>query len=157
MWKIISGGQTGVDRAALDAARALALLYGGFIPKGRRTEDGGLPAVYAGMTETGSGNYPERTRRNIEAADATLILTRGALDRGTELTLRTAEAKGKPVLVVDLAATPADAAAADILAWLRARPAGTLNVAGPRESRQPGIQAEAQRLLTRVLTELTAD
>jgi hypothetical protein len=152
MWKIISGGQTGVDRAALDAARALGLPYGGFVPKGRRTEDGGLPGDYAGMTETKSARYPQRTRRNIEAADATLILTRGAPDRGTELTLRMAEAKGRPVLVVDLAATSSEAAAAEILAWLRARPAGTLNVAGPRESRQPGIHAEARDLLIEVLS-----
>jgi hypothetical protein len=151
-WTIISGGQTGVDRAALDAARALGLLYGGFVPKGRRAEDGRLPDDYAGMVETPSRDYAVRTRRNVEKADATLVLTRGALDRGTRLTIRTAEALGKPVLVLDLGETPD--AADRILDWLRAMPPGMLNVAGPRESRQLGIQAETAALLAEVLRRL---
>ena len=155
-WTIVSGGQTGVDRAALDAARALGLRYGGFVPRGRRTEDGALPGDYEGMTETESARYPTRTRRNVEAADATLILTRGGPDRGTALTLRLAETSGKPVLLIDLAETEAKAASAQILDWLRCRPVGTLNVAGPRESRQPGIHAEARNLLLQVLAALPA-
>ena len=150
-WTIISGGQTGVDRAALDAARALGLAYGGFIPKGRRAEDGPLPDVYCGMEETASRDYAVRTRRNVATADATLILTRGAPDRGTSLTIRTAQAQGRPLLVVDLADTPAPEARRRIAAWLGAMPAGTLNVAGPRESRKPGIHAEARALLLAAL------
>ena len=147
-WKIVSGGQTGVDRAALDAARALGLPYGGFVPKGRRTEDGALPHDYAGMVETESADYPGRTRRNVAAADATLILTRGSPDRGTALTVRTARSLGKPLLIVDL--DEADARAR-IAAWLRPLGGGTLNVAGPRESRVPGIYQAARALLIEAL------
>ena len=92
-WTIISGGQTGVDRAALDVARALGLPYGGFIPKGRRTEDGTLPDEYVGMTETESSIFAVRTRENVACADATLILARGPPDGGTLLTQLTAQAK----------------------------------------------------------------
>ena len=106
------------------------------------------------MIETLTAAYPTRTRRNVAESDATLILTRGAPDRGTLLTLKTAEAKAKPVLVVDLAAVPREAAIARIAGWLRAMPQGTLNVAGPRESRQPGLQAEAQALLELLFSRL---
>ena len=154
VWKIVSGGQTGVDRAALDAARTLGLPYGGYVPRGRRAEDGPLGEEYAGMVETAGAGYPARTRRNVAESDATLILTHGAPDRGTRLTLKTAQAKAKPVLVVDLADTPPGAALAEIAGWLRGMTPGTLNVAGPRESRQPGLQAEAQALLERLLSRL---
>ena len=148
---IFSGGQTGVDRAALDVARALGLACGGFVPRGRRTEEGPLAEDYAGMTETKSAGYRARTIGNILAADATLVITRGEPDGGTLLALETARAKEKPVLLVDLAETAIDEAAAPVLAWLRAMPAGTLNVAGPRESRKPGIYGEARVLLEAVL------
>ena len=153
-WTIISGGQTGVDRAALDVARELGLPYGGFIPKGRRTEDGMLPDDYAGMTETQSSIFAVRTRENVACADATLILARGPPDGGTLLTQLTAQAKAKPLLVLDLLEVDADEAAQRALAWLRGLPAGSLNVAGPRESRQPGIYAEARNLLQGVFDAL---
>ena len=86
-WTIVSGGQTGVDRAALDAARGLGLPYGGHVPRGRRAEDGPLADDYAGMTETASRNPAVRTARNVRDSDATLILCRGAPDGGTALTL----------------------------------------------------------------------
>ena len=155
-WKIVSGGQTGVDRAALDAARALGLPYGGYVPRGRRAEDGSLGEEYAGMVEMRARDYAARTKRNVAESDATLILTRGAPDRGTLLTLKTAEAKAKPVLVVDLAETPVSDAVGRILAWLRTQPGGMLNVAGPRESRKPGIQAEASGVLERLFSEIQA-
>ena len=111
-WTIISGGQTGVDRAALDAARALGLDYGGFVPRGRRTEDGAAGRRLCGHDRDGERPIMRRGRRNILAADATLILTRGEPDGGTRLTLETARAKGKPVLLVDLAETATDEASA---------------------------------------------
>jgi hypothetical protein len=150
-WTIISGGQTGVDRAALDVARERGLPYGGFIPKGRRTEDGTLPDEYAGMTETESSIFTVRTRENVACADATLILARGPPDGGTLLAKLTAQAKEKPLLVLDLLEVDPDEAVQRTLAWLRGLPAGSLNVAGPRESRQPGIHAEARALLEKVL------
>ena len=146
-WTIISGGETGVDRAALDVARALGLPYGGFIPKGRRTEDGTLPDEYVGMTETESSIFAVRTRENVARTDATLILARGPPDGGTLLAKLTAQAKEKPLLVLDLLEVGPDEAVQRTLAWLRGLPPGSLNVAGPRESRQPGIHAEAYALL----------
>ena len=150
-WTIISGGQTGVDRAALDVARERGLPYGGFIPKGRRTEDGTLPDEYVGMTETESSIFAVRTRENVACADATLILARGPPDGGTLLARLTAQAKEKPLLVLDLLEVDPDEAAQRTLAWLRGLPAGSLNVAGPRDSRQPGIYGEARALLEKVL------
>ena len=126
-WTIISGGQAGVDRAALDAARALGLPYGGFVPRGRRT---------------------------VVLADATLIVTRGLPDQGTLLTLRIAEAKAKPVLCIDLAAIDADEGVQQLVDWLSTRLPGVLNVAGPRESRQPGIYDQARALLFNALAAL---
>ena len=98
--KIISGGQTGVDRAALDVALELGIPCGGWCPKGRLAEDGPIPLRYP-LEETRSKKYPTRTKKNVLAADATLILTRGAADRGTALTIRLAEKYDKPHSVVD--------------------------------------------------------
>jgi len=156
-WTIVSGGQTGVDRAALDAARALGIPYGGYLPNGRRTEDGALPDDYEGMIETKSARYPVRTRRNVETADATLILSRGQPDGGTLLTIRTAERLGRPLLCLDLESLTEEEAAAKLAAWLGTMSPGRLNVAGPRESRQPGIQAEARSLLRKGLAALAPD
>lgn len=151
-WRIVSGGQTGVDRAALDAARELGLPFGGFIPRGRWTEEGPLPADYQGMIETRARNPAARTRRNIRAADATLVITRGDPDGGTRLTLQTAERLGRPLLHVDLAAASREHACARIRAWLAGMTPGILNVAGPRASKAPGIYAEAKTLLMSALT-----
>jgi hypothetical protein len=148
--RIVSGGQTGVDRAALDIARELGMPYGGFVPKGRWTEDGPLSVDYQNMIETESPRPASRTRRNIRNSDATLVLTRGEADEGTRLTLRTAERLGKPLLQVDLARTSVGEACAEIRAWLAAAKPATLNVAGPRESKAPGIHAQARVLLREV-------
>ena len=85
--KIISGGQTGADRAGLDAARELGLDYGGAVPRGRLTEAGPLPAYYDRMEELETSSYPARTEKNVRDADITLIFTRGELSSGTALTL----------------------------------------------------------------------
>jgi hypothetical protein len=128
--KIISGGQTGVDRAALDVALALGIPCGGWCPKGRRAEDGRIPDDYP-LTES-----------------ATLILTRGELRGGTLLTQRTATRLGRPCLAVDLNNPGAPAAARG---WLIAHGIRVLNVAGPRESQSTGIAALATRLLRELL------
>src|SRR6516225_6913367 len=99
--KIISGGQTGVDRAALDVALELGIPCGGWCPKGRRAEDGPIPQRYP-LQETGSKEYPVRTAKNVRQADGTLILTRGPSDRGTALSVRLAGKHKKPCLCVDL-------------------------------------------------------
>ncbi len=142
--RILSGGQTGVDRAALDAARSLEIPSGGWVPAGRRAEDGPIPPRYRGLRETPTRDPAERTRRNVEGADAVLFLLRGEPRGGTRLALETARELGRPYLELQLEATP-DAVLA---AWLQGLPLPLrLNVAGPRESEAPGIHAQARRVL----------
>jgi hypothetical protein len=146
--KIISGGQTGVDRAALDVALELGVPCGGWCPRGRRAEDGPIDGRYP-LEETPSAFYPVRTRWNVRDADATLILTRGQPDRGTALTREVAGRLRRPLLVVDVK-QEVDVVA--IRRWLEENAIAVLNVAGPRESSQPGIHAQAVKLLRCVLT-----
>jgi len=136
--KIVSGGQTGVDRGALDAAIELHLPHGGWCPRGRLAEDGRIPVRYR-LRETDSRQYHVRTRQNVLDSDATLILCRGPLSGGTELTLRLAEQADKPSLVVDL---DADLRPREVRDWLLKHAVEVLNVAGPRESLCPGIAEE---------------
>ncbi len=145
--RIVSGGQTGVDRAALDVAIELGIAHGGWCPRGRLAEDGPIPACYQ-LTETESPEYPVRTEQNVLDSDATLVVCRGLPTGGTELTLRLATRHGRPVLVVDLAAGPN---VGKVRRWLARHARGTLNVAGPRESQSPGIAAQAAEFLRRVL------
>src|SRR5205807_9858634 len=99
--KIISGGQTGVDRAALDVALDLGIACGGWCPKGRRAEDGKIPSKYP-LKENDSPEYPPRPAMNVRNSDCTLILTRGERDRRPALTLRLAKQHKKSYRVVDL-------------------------------------------------------
>lgn len=145
--RIVSGGQTGVDRAALDAALALGLACGGWCPSGRRAEDGPIPARYP-LRETASPDYRVRTEANVRDSDATLILVEGPLTGGTALTARIARRLGRPLRVVDLARGPDPGGLAP---WLRAHGVRVLNVAGPRESQRPGIGARARRWLEAAL------
>lgn len=149
--RVVSGGQTGVDRAALDVALALGLSCGGWCPRGRRAEDGPIPARYP-LRETPSADYPVRTRWNVRDSDATLILRLGPADRGTALTARLAAGLGRPLLDLDLSATPEAEALAAARAWVEACRVRVLNVAGPRESRCPGAHATAARFLRSLLT-----
>jgi len=144
--KIVSGGQTGVDRAALDVALALGMPCSGWCPQGRRAEDGVIPARYP-LTETGSGNYALRTEWNVRDADATLIINAGPLDGGTRLTAVLAGRLGKPCLVLDADGGPEPER---VLAWLREHDVRVLNVAGPRESGRPGIYRRAVVILREV-------
>lgn len=144
--KIVSGGQSGVDRAALDFAIAGGYPHGGWCPRGRRAEDGAIAARYA-LNETASAGYRERTRRNVLDSDATLILNTGNLADGSLLTLRIAEREGKPVHVVALDAASRHRQLSQVSDWLRTHRIGVLNVAGPRESKRPGIRTRALALL----------
>jgi hypothetical protein len=145
--KIVSGGQTGVDRAALDVAIELRIPHGGWCPKGRLAEDGAIPRRYR-LTETELPDYVQRTGQNVLDADATLILCRGQPSGGTDLTRRLAQRHRKPHLVVDLLQGvdwPA------VYAWLAPWEDRTLNVAGPRESQCPGIHDQAAEFLREML------
>lgn len=148
--KIVSGGQTGVDRGALDAARALGIPHGGWCPRGRLAEDGKIPPIYA-VTELDSPQYHIRTEKNVVDSDGTMILSHGTLTGGTELTRKFAQQHQKPLLVVDLTSPPPIGRA---LEWLRGLRLTTVNVAGPRESNSPGIQDGACRWLTKLLREI---
>jgi hypothetical protein len=148
--RIVSGGQTGADRGGLDAARDLGLERGGFCPRGRRAEDGAIPDGYP-LVELPTRSYPARTRRNVDASDATVVFSFGAPDRGSALTLRLASAAGKPALALDLAARDDAAAARELAAWLARVAPATLNVAGSRESNAPGIAARVRAVVVRAL------
>ena len=151
--RIVAGGQTGVDRAGLDAGLAAGISIGGWCPLGRRAEDGSIPERYR-LDETPSPDYRERTEWNVRDSDGTLILARGRrLSGGTALTQQLAEGYGRPLLVVDLRIEQgADA----VIAWLQQNGIATLNVAGPRESQQPGIHDLAQSFLAQVIERLEA-
>lgn len=145
--KIISGGQTGVDRAGLDVALALGLLVGGWCPNGRSAEDGIIPDCYP-LVETPQLDYETRTRRNAEDSDGTLILNLGALDGGTALTADHARFIGKPCLIIAL---EDGIDSATFQAWLEDSHIVMLNVAGPRESKRPGMYEAAYRCLKGLL------
>lgn len=148
--RIVSGGQTGVDRAALDAALAAGVPCGGWCPSGRRAEDGAIPGRYP-LAEADGPGYRLRTRLNVRDSDGTLVLADGAIEGGTAYTVRCAEASGRPVLLIDLADGADPARTADsVLAWASANGVRVLNVAGPRESARPGIGAAARRVLDRL-------
>lgn len=147
--KIISGGQTGVDRAALDAAIRLGIPHGGWIPKGRLTEDGPLHASYA-LVETASAVYAERTEKNVTDADGTLIISRGELGGGSGVTREMAVKHGRPWLHVDLDRMSAFRAALEIRNWIAANRIKILNVAGPRASKDPKIYSNALALIEAV-------
>ncbi len=145
--QIVSGGQTGVDRAALDAALGLNFPCGGWCPKGRRAEDGAIPACYP-LRETDSPAYVQRTALNVADSDGTLILTRGALRGGTALTAELARKKGRSCQVVQL---EKGLSVTETVNWLHEHAIAVLNVAGPRESQRPGIYREAREFIQRVL------
>jgi len=166
--KIISGGQTGVDRGALDAAIGAGIEHGGHCPKGRKAEDGVIPAIYQ-LAETSTEQYPPRTAMNIRDADGTLILVHGRSgflkSRGTKLTLEMCRKQKKPYLLANPAKLDQ---VVEVAAWLEdlerkhqgvpgwlpeleeASKPLVINVAGPRESKAPGIHDEIVKFLSMV-------
>ena len=146
--KIVSGGQTGVDRAALDVARELGLPCGGWCPKGRKAEDGPIASRYP-LQETPSDDYAQRTVWNVRDSDGTLILTRGQPTEGTALTIEVAGRQGKPHLVMDLNEQPDRAT---VRAWTIMHRIRVLNIAGPREEKSPGIYVQASQFLREVFS-----
>ena len=136
--KIISGGQTGADRAALDAAINVGLPHGGWVPKGRIAEDGPLPTKYK-VQEMPTESYPERTEKNVIDSDGTLILSHGKLTGGSLLTQEFAGKHNKPCLHIDFSEEIIYGAAIQITDWVEQSGIYILNVAGPKASKDPEI------------------
>lgn len=136
--RIVSGGQTGVDRAALDFALRCNIEHRGWCPKGRMAADGPLPLQYC-LLETTSTGYRQRTKLNVRDSDATLIFNLGELDGGTLQTVRFAQTLNKPYLLIQLDNVDRTHAVLETRAWLTAGNFAAVNVAGPREEKRPGI------------------
>lgn len=148
--KIISGGQTGVDRGALDAAIEVGLPHGGYVPKGRKSEDGKVPVRYH-LKETLSYDYKVRTSLNIKESDATLIFVGQKMSPGTRLTINECLRQGKDHRVVkDFDLFQIDS----LVAWIKESGIRVLNVAGPRESKLPGAQALTKFYIFELLAKL---
>ena len=136
--KIISGGQTGVDQAALDVAIKLGISHGGWIPKGRLTENGMLDDKYH-LKEMETANYNKRTEQNVIDSDGTLIISHGKLTGGSEYTRDMVLHHGRPWLHMDLNKTESFQAVKQIKSWLAENKIEVLNVAGPRASKDATI------------------
>jgi hypothetical protein len=142
--KIISGGQTGADRAALDWAIANGVSHGGWCPAGRRAEDGTIPDVYQ-LTETPNRNYLQRTTWNVRDSDGTLIISmRALLSGGSKATQEIAVRIGRPCLHV----FPGASSREIMRDFVEKHAIKILNVAGPRESNAPGIGGFVMEVLT---------
>ena len=148
--KIISGAQTGVDRAALDASIELGIKHGGFCPKGRRSEDGTIPSKYV-MRETETDDYSERTLKNIQFSDGTLILHKGEIIGGTALTEEFCFLEKKAVLIVNILDEFA-VIQLNFSTWMKKNTISILNIAGPRES-----EAHLYKKVKKILMELLSD
>jgi hypothetical protein len=151
--RIVSGGQTGADRGALDAALWAGVSHGGWCPAGRRAEDGPIPERYQ-LTETAENDYIVRTEANVRDSDATIVLTFGAAIGGSAATIGLTRQHARPVLPLDIALLDDDTAAAQIRRWLAEQDLAdglTLNVAGSRESTNPGLAERARQIVLRLL------
>ena len=144
--KIVSGGQTGVDRAALDFALAGGIVHGGWCPKGRRAEDGKLPEKY-NLQETPRKDYGQRTEWNVRDSDGTLVIINRELSGGTLYTLETARKMGKPVMIAALADKAEEK---QVAGWVENNGIRVLNVAGPRASSEPEIYGMTLEFLQKV-------
>lgn len=148
--KIISGGQTGADRAALDVALKLGIPHGGWIPKGRKAEDGPLADIYK-LKEMSTDSYPKRTEQNVIDSDGTLIIARGKLTGGSDYTRKMTLRHRKQLLGIDLNLISHFDAASLIASWIKLQRVQFLNVAGPRASKDPRIYSDVIRILEQTI------
>ncbi len=148
--KIVSGGQTGVDRAAFDAAISQGIGHGGWVPRGRKAEDGEISSAYH-VVETPSDEYMERTLLNVRDSDVTLIVAKTPLSGGTAYTESVAKRLVKPCHVISPDDCDDEQALSALKHWIESIDGTILNLAGPREADTPGIYAIAHNLVTRLL------
>ena len=144
--KIISGGQTGADRAGLDLAIKHNIPYGGWLPKGRKTEDGKLPDSYL-LQEMPTPEYSKRTEKNVLEGDGTVIVSHGFLTGGSALTKEFAKQHRKPWIHIDFKELSIPDAAARLLSWIERNNIRILNVAGARAGKDPKIYEVTINLL----------
>ena len=149
--KIISGGQTGADQAALDVAIELGFEHGGWIPRGRKTENGLLPDKYK-LQEMPTTSYPKRTEQNILDSDGTLIICHGKLTGGSALTRKMAKKHSRPWVHADMDVLSVPDAARTIKSWIDQNNVRVLNVAGSRASKDPEIYKTTVEILKTALT-----
>ncbi len=152
--RIVSGGQTGADRAALDVGLELGIEIGGWVPRDRIAEDGPIPVGYSNLHEAESAEPAMRTSLNVRDADATVIVFHGELVGGSALTAQVADELGRPCLHLDLARQDADEASVALADWLVEHSPAVLNVAGPRATEDPKIHAATKRVLGAALRAL---
>ncbi len=145
--RVISGGQTGVDRAALDVAMKIGIDCGGWVPKGRFAEDGPLDISYP-VQEMQTRSRSARTEKNIMDSDGTLVIFNHKADGGTALTIVLADVNQRPLCEIDLGSTSMEEALQTSLAWIAANDIKVLNVAGPRKSKDPTIYETATAFLS---------
>ena len=144
--KIISGAQTGADRAALDAAIQVGLSHGGSVSKGRMAEDGRIPVKY-NLKEMPTKSYPKRTEQNVIDSDGTVTISHGPLTGGSKLTQNLARRRKKPCLHIDIHKIPQFLAATKINKWVIEHDIETLNVAGSRASGDPEIYRDTKFII----------
>ena len=148
--RIISGGQTGADRGALDAALQHGVPCGGWCPAGRLAEDGVIPE-YLPVAELAGGSYADRTRRNVRDADGTAVFFCATLAGGSLLTRHCAESEAKPLLLIDAGTCSSVDAAVAISDFVRRHDIQVLNVAGPRTSEWPEAEAWVHDAVSRAI------
>ena len=151
--KIISGGQTGADRAGLDTAIAKGIPHGGWIPKGRKTEDGVLPDKY-NLSEMTTKSYPKRTEKNILDSDGTLIISHGKITGGSSLTRKLAKQHEKPWIHLNMNDLSIKEAATQLTRWIKGHQIQILNVAGPRATKDPAIHSITSEVIESCIDEL---
>lgn len=147
MKRIVSGGQTGADRAAFDFAIEAGYAYGGFVPLGRSDELGPIPARYSGLVEAPSAEPAVRTALNVASSDGTVVMSHGRLTGGSSITAQLVQLLDRPLILLDLQTVDPVEAAMQLERWIERHAISVLNVAGPRQSEDARIYGDTLAVL----------